>query len=285
MYNKLRAYFQEFAFVVSNAKGISNQYNLLLDTIKFHLSNKKGLYLDMPANSYQLTLNQQDTKVNLRTYAGDIFVLYEIFLEKSYYIPKEWLGDVKNIIDLGANVGMATLYYQTHLFPQAQYICVEASKQNVKVLKENIAYNSAIHVIDGAIDYQSGMVSFDDTKAAWGGAITTDTEATKVRAYTIPELCEMYAIDTIDILKIDIEGGEFNLLTKNADWLHKVRCIIIEIHYPHMTIDQLQACLAPYGFVIVTQLPDYGVKMICAFSIKKTKFNPNDEKVKPYIVS
>jgi FkbM family methyltransferase len=83
-----------------------------------------------------------------------------------------------------------------------------------------------------------------------GGAITTDTEAVKVRAYSIPEICETYNIDTIDILKIDIEDGEADLLTKNTTWLHKVRCIIIEIHYPHMTIDKLKACLKPYGFVV-----------------------------------
>jgi predicted RNA methylase len=123
----------------------------------------------MSAKKYQVALNQQDRDIWLRTYSGDIFIFYEIFLDKAYYLPKEWLGEVKNIIDLGANIGMATLYYQTYLFPTAQYICVEASKQNVKVLKDNLAYSSSIHVIDGAINYQSGTVSFDDTKAAWGG--------------------------------------------------------------------------------------------------------------------
>jgi FkbM family methyltransferase len=281
---KLYAYSKELSFIVSNAKGLKNKCSLLLDTMKFHLSNKNHLHLNSPAKKYQISLNGQDRDVWLRTHAGDIFVFYEIFLEKCYYIPKEWLGDVRNIIDLGANIGMTTLYYQSYLFPKANYICVEASKQNVKILKDNVSYNSSIRVIDGAINWESGTVNFDDTQAAWGGAITTNSNSTTVRAYSIPELCNTYSIDTIDILKIDIEGGELGLLTKNTDWLHKVRCIIIEIHYPYMTIELLKEKLSPYGFVLVNQSPEHGVKMICAFSVKNTNFNPNDEKIRPYIL-
>ena len=40
-----------------------------------------------------------------------------------------------------------------------------------------------------------------------------------------------FNIPIIDILKIDIEGAEYNLFANNPhDWLNKTRCLIIELH-------------------------------------------------------
>jgi hypothetical protein len=45
------------------------------------------------------------------------------------------------------------------------------------------------------------------------------------------DLVNMYNLETIDILKIDIEGAEKELFTYNYEnWLQKVRCIVIELH-------------------------------------------------------
>jgi hypothetical protein len=45
------------------------------------------------------------------------------------------------------------------------------------------------------------------------------------------DIINRYNIQTIDILKIDIEGAEKELFTYNYEsWLPKVRCIVIELH-------------------------------------------------------
>ncbi len=51
------------------------------------------------------------------------------------------------------------------------------------------------------------------------------------KAISINDLITEYNIETIDILKIDIEGSEKELFEKNFDyWLSKTKLLIIEIH-------------------------------------------------------
>ena len=40
-----------------------------------------------------------------------------------------------------------------------------------------------------------------------------------------------YAISTVDILKVDIDGVEVELFSTNArEWLPKIKCIMVETH-------------------------------------------------------
>jgi hypothetical protein len=37
-------------------------------------------------------------------------------------------------------------------------------------------------------------------------------------------------IDSIDLLKMDIEGGEKNVLENSSDWIDSVRAMAVELH-------------------------------------------------------
>ncbi len=41
---------------------------------------------------------------------------------------------------------------------------------------------------------------------------------------------EKYSIDKIDLLKMDIEGGEKNVLENSSDWIDSVDIITVELH-------------------------------------------------------
>ena len=51
-----------------------------------------------------------------------------------------------------------------------------------------------------------------------------------VEAISINDFLAQHQIDTIDLLKIDIEGAELPLFSRNLDWLNKTKIIIVEIH-------------------------------------------------------
>ena len=52
-----------------------------------------------------------------------------------------------------------------------------------------------------------------------------------LRAITIDQIAKDYLFTTIDILKIDIEGSEFELFSNNPHpWLSITKCIVIELH-------------------------------------------------------
>jgi hypothetical protein len=53
----------------------------------------------------------------------------------------------------------------------------------------------------------------------------------QVDSITIPELLDLSRSGHIDILKIDIEGSEYELFHSDyEDWLDKVGVVIIEVH-------------------------------------------------------
>jgi hypothetical protein len=58
---------------------------------------------------------------------------------------------------------------------------------------------------------------------------TTNNSSFTVNTITIPEIIKSYG--HIDILKLDVEGAEFNLFDENSmEWLKLVNVIMIEFH-------------------------------------------------------
>ena len=55
--------------------------------------------------------------------------------------------------------------------------------------------------------------------------------ASEVQAFTVQEICRKFSIDRLDLLKIDIEGGEFEILKNSeSDWHQNADTIAIELH-------------------------------------------------------
>ena len=55
--------------------------------------------------------------------------------------------------------------------------------------------------------------------------------------------------DSVDLLKIDIEGAEDELLSVDNQWLKGVGVLMMEIH-PNTTPEKIASYLKPFGFVL-----------------------------------
>ncbi|WP_291727626.1 FkbM family methyltransferase [Bernardetia sp.] len=275
--SKGKYYLQEIAFNFSKGDTFGDKLGLTRQVLSFHWYNQKQELkrVEEKAIKHVVQFPQGKQDVHLRTHSGDMFVFYEIFMEDTYLLPKEWTKNVKSIVDLGANIGLTTLYYY-QMFPEAHFVCVEAAPTNFNILEKNlhpISSKNQLTALEGAIYSQSGEVAFETEAIAWGGKINQDTQSittTKVRAYDIPEVMQKAGIEEIDILKIDIEGGEEELLGKNKEWLHKVKVIIIELH-GHYDLDRLKTDISPYGFEIILPTEQEDLQMIAA--IAKERLN------------
>lgn len=270
--SKGKYYLQEIAFNFSKGNTFSDKISLTNQALSFHWYNQKKELkrIDEKVIQHTINLSQGKQDIYLRTHSGDIFVFYEIFLEHTYQLPKEWTKNIKTIVDLGANIGMTTLYYY-QLFPQAHFVCVEAAPINFSILEQNLSVlsaNNKLTALEGAIYNESGEVAFETEAIAWGGKINSDVQntiTTKVRAYDMPEIMQKAGIEEIDILKVDIEGGEELLLGKNTEWLNTVKIIIIELH-GHYDLERLKNDISPYGFDIILPTQQEGLQMITAVS-------------------
>lgn len=174
--------------------------------------------------------------INLRKGTSDIPTFQEIFTYDEYEVDLDF--NPATIIDAGANVGLASIYF-ANKYPKASVYCVEPEKSNFDLLKQNVAGYKNIHPLKNAISNVAGeVINVVDTG---GGNWAFRTEAVEssqdkkvndsARTITITDIIKQYGIDTIDILKVDIEGAEAQLFESGYnEWLPRTRCLIIELH-------------------------------------------------------
>jgi FkbM family methyltransferase len=168
--------------------------------------------------------------VFVRPRTSDLGCIEQVFLRKEYDCPYKL--EPRVIIDAGANIGAASLYF-TGRYPQAKIYAVEPDKSNFDLLTRNCAGLENIVCLHAGLWPVSTVLSFVDAQAEKSAMSLKPAETAEetVPSVTIPELMERFAIATIDILKLDIEGAERELFGTGVDqWIERVETIAIELH-------------------------------------------------------
>lgn len=218
----------------------------------FHLDNKSSRRSKDAFRTLSLRLGPHRLELSLRQNPGDLWTLYEVFGQESYLIPVEDLPSVRTVVDLGAHIGLSTLYL-SRLFPQARFLCVEPNPSSLPFLKCNLEQNGVAHKIlpvgIGKEDAKARKLyahhctsQFSLLENPLHGA------AQEVKIMTMGSLCEQEGIAEIDLLKVDIEGAEAELLADGERWLPRVRAIIMEIHPTRVHVDALVRRFSQLGF-------------------------------------
>ncbi len=166
--------------------------------------------------------------VHIRVRTSDLSVYNEILLQQEYAFDLPSLP--KTIVDAGANIGMASLFY-AHKYPAARIIAVEAEASNYALLVKNVANYPNIFPIHAALWNRDGEIGIGQPGSAFGkwGFVTREGGAVRVRAVTMQTLMAEMNIDSIDLLKVDIEGAEKEVF-EDCDWMQHVGSMIIELH-------------------------------------------------------
>jgi FkbM family methyltransferase len=191
--------------------------------------------------------------VVLRRNTSDLAVFEQIFFFDIYGFDTPYVPGT--IIDCGANIGLASVFF-ANKFPTAKIIAIEPEKSNFEMLKVNAALYPNIQPVNKAIWHQSTSLIIDDPGIGHHGFTTTEIakiDSETIEAVTIVDLMSKYGIDSIDILKIDIEGAEMELFTYDFDaWLPKVRCIAIELHSFRDASKPFIKAISKYNFSLTT---------------------------------
>lgn len=136
------------------------------------------------------------------------------------------------IIDCGGNIGLASIWLATTL-PDVRIVVIEPEQGNFNLLLKNIQpFGDRIKALQGGIWHQSGYLTITNSDA--GSAAFRVTQAVQpvagsIRAYTIPEICEMEGGTTPFIVKIDIEGAQKYLFRHNTSWVESSHLIMLEL--------------------------------------------------------
>ncbi len=218
-------------------------------TERFRLDGGRYVHLDLLASPSRLKLLSDRSVVRaevpesgyvaeLRSAGSDLAVYSQVFIQKEYatrLLPE----DASVVVDLGANVGMASLFFATR-YPAATIIALEPDPENFDLLKRNLAQVGPRSVaLQAAIwdeDRELGIKRADDTGLPlgdWGVQVGNSGSGgyATVMGWSMGRLIAHFGIQRIDILKIDIEGAEKELF-EGADlaWLDLVDMVLVETH-------------------------------------------------------
>ena len=223
-------YLREMEFAWRCADDPRSRVALSLSTLAFHTGNLLHRPISAAPRGYSVRLADATRHLWLRTYGGDLFVFYEVLLDRCYRLPRS-LAAPRTIVDLGANVGLTTLFYAAE-YPDSRIICVEPDPSNVALLRHNVqSLGSRATVVEAAVAARSGSVSFRVGAGSWGGFVSNDEGDTKkITATTVSEIRRLHDLEQIDLLKVDIEGSERDVFADCSEWIRAVSTIIIELH-------------------------------------------------------
>ncbi len=206
------------------------------------------------ASDAVIRLNGLPHPFELRKNTSDRETFDQVFLLNEYDYKLNFTPAF--IIDCGANIGLASLFFQSK-FPEAAIVAVEPELSNYSQLVKNTEKYSNITTIRSGIWKKNAFLKVEDIHnfGNWGFVCTeVETEtADTITAVSIGDIMRQFNKTEIDLLKIDIEGAELEVFSENYEsWLPKTKVIMIELHdaYRKGTSKPFFTALMKYDFSV-----------------------------------
>jgi FkbM family methyltransferase len=168
-------------------------------------------------------------KLHYRLNRGDMQSIREVWIDECYRLPFD-LTPVR-LIDLGANIGLASVWFARR-YGCGSIVAIEPSPENARLTRLNLEDNQiAAEVIEAAVGAHDGSAQFEDAGDSNLGRLNASGGGRQVTVISMETVFKRFPQGaSIDLVKMDIEGGEGPLLADNLGWLGRVRSIVAEFH-------------------------------------------------------
>ena len=214
----------------------------------------------IPPRRSQLDLGTGDSLVSPAS--EPLLTMFEESFVDRRYAPEEWRPTIgATIIDIGANVGVFTLWAVRHA-GAGRVIALEPSRACARALLANVERNGLheVTVLQLAVGgerhkanlYRRGPRTMNTLydRDNYGSSFHADEQAEVV---TLDDLFDLFNVDRCGLLKLDCEGAEYEiLLNASPRTLSCIDAIAAEYHVglnEHGPAD-LREVLERQGFVV-----------------------------------
>jgi FkbM family methyltransferase len=168
---------------------------------------------------------------------ADLATSWQIFCARSYHVPRS----AKVVLDLGANVGMFSIYAARVAHAQ-RVIALEPVSGTFGRLQANLARNAlssqvAVHQlgIGGSAGLRSIDLGSSSVHACMFPRNDPRFECGQCEMITVTTLDLLFAqlgLEQVDMCKMDCEGGEVEaLLAASDDTLRRIAALSFEYHF------------------------------------------------------
>lgn len=205
--------------------------------------------------------------LTIRAKSFDKFIVQEI-QTGSYDIALKELSESPVVIDAGAHIGVFATKVLSK-FPKARLFCIEPIPDNLELLRKNLSDNAIagnVTVIESLLSKSEGIKTIYERKdhsAGFNLYMPTEFKY-DVPSRTLEGVMRDNKITHCDLLKMDIEGGEYEVLMNTPTHVfEKIENIVMEYHpFPKETADikRLSEFLSKNGY----SLNFYSHKMLYA---------------------
>lgn len=181
----------------------------------------------------------------------DYGVAYEVFMKKLYEVA---CSGARLIFDLGGHAGFTMLYF-ARLCSDARIVVIEPDHRRANQIRKHIRSNrleGRVDLIEAAASCRSGKSRL----SACGSASHLGAEGEEV---TVVDVFGMLSSERIDILKMDIEGSEYEILGDPRFEKFAPTVIAMEWHCTPEHRDGRQWCLQrlhALGYQIIKEFRD-----------------------------
>jgi FkbM family methyltransferase len=168
---------------------------------------------------------------------ADRSVISEIFSWREYRSVESLLAEAAVIIDGGAHIGVWSAYASA-INPVAKIYSFEPDPDNFLVLRRTVTDNhlDKIKLFQLALAGTSGPRLLSKAPDSINHALLPSESSDNgrlVQAKSLRDFCVLNKIKIIDILKLDIEGGEYELLDAwQTEDFNLLKTVILEYHQP-----------------------------------------------------
>ncbi len=212
---------------------------------------------------------------------ADRSVIGEIFKYHEYRAAEEAIKSAQNvIIDIGAHAGFFSLYAAA-LNPDARIVAVEPFPENLELLEKHLTKNKIdnVETVTGAVAGETGSRFLVLERDSHNHRLNLPKEdvsrrsTIKIDCWSLQDFIEKYQIEKVDLLKIDIEGLEYEIFAMlNAATFGKIKNIILEYHnYYGKEYKEIEAKLRENGFGVKAFPSQFDRHMGFLFAVNKKK--------------
>lgn len=176
----------------------------------------------------ELTVPGIPHPVTIRAGTADASTFEKMFVWNDYDL--DYPARVKTVIDAGANIGLSAVFFANR-FPEATIVAIEPERENFELLRRNTQTYPRVVPLHAALWSENTTLTLsnpDDRVDSY--RFDPGAAGDAVQALTVDSVLERFGLDSADVLKIDIEGGEKAVFRSAGAWIGRVRMFIVELH-------------------------------------------------------
>jgi len=171
----------------------------------------------------------------------DFLAFFEALIIEDYLAPFDIL-EINSFVDAGANIGMASLFFLLNTTNIESALLVEANPKLIDRLTTNIKIfeDKQIIIENKLINGKSNQeLQFYISPTHRGSHIirtaesqktTSEAKVVTVKSVSLSDLLDKHALEKVDLLKMDIEGAEFDILENDIDVFKRFKYLCMELH-------------------------------------------------------